>query len=298
MKRLKLFYLLPLCIAGLLVSCSEDENLVTEELSIESRTDNIDDIQDLSRDKKKHDEIAKLDNDVLKDWTDMLLSIEKYSTGMRPNATARALAYIYMTSYEVAVPGMKDYESNARRLSGLKIRDNISLRDVNFEIALSEALSIAIEHFIYNLPEEHSQSLDAFAEQKLEELSAGEPDKVIENSTRWARHVANKVIEYSQTDTEAEEQILEPQPLSYEPPTGDGYWTYSADPERALFPYWKSVRTFAISPGQTTSIPPIDYSETPGSPYFNQRKKFTMLTMKQKNKTVNNYGLLNSGVTM
>jgi len=59
-------------------------------------------------------------------------------------------------------------------------------------------------------------------------LSSGEKDKVIENSQKWAQYVAEKVIEFSQTDEEAEAQILEPQPLSYEPPVGDGFWTYSA----------------------------------------------------------------------
>lgn len=101
-------------------------------------------------------------------------------------------------------------------------------------------------------------------------MSSGEKDKVIENSQKWAQYVAEKVIEFSQTDEEAEAQILEPQPLSYEPPVGDGFWTYSAEPERALFPYWGSVRTFVIAPDETSSIPPIDYSEVPGSPYFNQ----------------------------
>jgi hypothetical protein len=270
MKKLKFFYLFSLCLAVLFTSCTEDESLLTQELNTESRTDNIEDILDLSRGNQKHNEIAKLDNDVLKDWTNMMLSIEKYATGMRPNATARSLAYIYMTAYEVAVPGMRDYESNSRRLSGLKIRNNISLRNVDFEIALSAALSNVIDHFIYNLPEEHEQSLVSFSEQKLEELSAGESDKVIENSIRWANYVSEKIIEFSQTDIQAEEQILEPQPLSYEPPTGDGFWTYSADPERALFPYWESVRTFVIAPEETSTIAPIDYSETNGSPYFNQ----------------------------
>jgi len=51
---------------------------------------------------------------------------------------------------------------------------------------------------------------------------------VIENSQKWAQYAADKVIEFSQTDEEAEVQILEPQPLSYEPPVGDGFWTYSA----------------------------------------------------------------------
>ncbi|MGK0324519.1 MAG: hypothetical protein ACJAR4_002571, partial [Psychroserpens sp.] len=72
-------------------------------------------------------------------------------------------------------------------------------------------------------------------------------------------------------DTEAEQQILNPQPFTYEPPIGDGFWTYSADEERAWFPNWESVRTFVISSAETSSVPPsIDYSETVNSSYYNQ----------------------------
>ena len=271
MKSLKLRYLILICSASLFLACSEEENLVVDELSTENRTAiSIDEMIDHSKEGKKNNDIAKLDNDILKDWTDMLLSIEQYATGMRPNATARSLAYIYLTAYETAVPGMRDYESNSRRLEDFRIRNNISLRDVNFELAISAALHQSIDHFIYNLPQEHEDALTAFATEKLEELSVGEKEKVIENSLKWGQYVAEKVIEYSQTDEEAEQQILEPQPLSYEPPVGDGFWTYSAEPERALFPYWGSVRTFVIEPEETSSIPPINYSEVPGSPYFNQ----------------------------
>ena len=128
-----------ICLTTLFVSCADDDNLTVEEISIENRTTDIDGIVDLSRQGKKNNDIARLDNDILKDWTDMLLSIEQYATGMRPNATARSLAYIYLTAYETAVPGMRDYESNSRRLDDFKIRNDISLRDVNFELALSIA---------------------------------------------------------------------------------------------------------------------------------------------------------------
>jgi len=82
--------------------------------------------------------------------------------------------------------------------------------------------------------------------------------------------IAAQIISYSQTDVEAEAQILEPQPTSYEPPTGDGFWTYSAEPERALFPYWESARTFVISPDQTTTIPLRAYSKDPSSSYYQE----------------------------
>jgi len=90
---------------------------------------------------------------------------------------------------------------------------------------------------------------------------------LIADSKRWGAYVAEQIIAYSQTDEDAESQILEPQTTSYEPPIGDGYWAYSADPERALFPYWQLERTFVISPDQTTTLSPKQYSEEENSPY-------------------------------
>jgi len=40
--------------------------------------------------------------------------------------------------------------------------------------------------------------------------------------------------------------------------------------KRALFPYWKSVRTFVIAPEQTTTVAPIEYSNATETPYFDQ----------------------------
>lgn len=60
---------------------------------------------------------------------------------------------------------------------------------------------------------------------------------MIDDSNKWGEYVAKEIILYAQTAETAEEQILDPQPTSYVPSIGNGYWTFSAEPERALFPY-------------------------------------------------------------
>jgi len=67
------------------------------------------------------------------------------------------------------------------------------------------------------------------------ELSENLSESVVNDSKAWGSYVAEQVIAYSQTDTEAETQILDPQPTSYTPPTRDGFWTFSAEPERAPY---------------------------------------------------------------
>jgi len=213
-------------------------------------------------------DVSSIDNQIVNDWTDLMMELERYAGGMRPNASARALAYIHLATYETALPGMRDHVSNASRLEGLTIDQEEAPRKVNWELALNACYADVIDHFLINVPSDLKSKIDELEEKEEEDLSKNQSDNLIEDSKRWGAYVAEQVIKYSQTDESAEEQILDPQPSSYEPPTGDGYWTYSADPERALFPYWESVRTFVVSPNETTTLPPIEYSSEENTPYY------------------------------
>lgn len=217
------------------------------------------------------DNVDRISNDLIFKWTDQMLAVEQYSTGMRPNASARALAYMNLAAYETALPGMRRNISTTEHLDGLEISRDLLPSRINYELALNAAYADVLDHFMINLPQDKRESIGTFEDlQEASLTDANVSNEVVENSRRWGEYVAEQVIAYSQTDDEAESQILEPQPLSYEPPTGNGYWTYSADPERALFPYWESVRTFVVSTDQTTTVAPIEYSSSAGTPYHDE----------------------------
>jgi len=223
---------------------------------------------------ESEEEISSLSNDLIISWSDQLLALDQYATGMRPNATARALAYIHLATFETAVDDMTGYTSNTLRLDGLDIDASERASNINLAIALNACYADVLDHFIYNVPENIKQGIQTLESATEEELSMDIEDDIIENSKNWGAYVASQVIAYSQTDLEAEEQILDPQPSSYEPPVGDGFWTYSAEEERGLFPYWASVRTFVISPEETTTVPPSDqYSSNENSGYYAQMKE-------------------------
>lgn len=243
-----------LALLVLLAACNDDETL----------TNNIDLGETINTD------VSLADGHLTYGWTNVMLDLERYAQG-RPNGSARAMAYIYLTAYETMVPTMEGYASMDDRFRGLRIRNSELEENVNFDLALNTAFTVALEHFLLNLPDEQRIVLEAVSAAYEDQLSAGLSDEVISVSRSWGNYVAEQVIEYSQDDENAEQQLLDPQPLSYEPPTGDGFWTYSADPERALFPYWgEKARTFIISPDETTSVPPIEYSEEEGSAYYQE----------------------------
>ena len=226
--------------------------------------DGLNDLQDFNED------LSVAGNGIASEWTGLMLELERYSQG-RPNASARGLAYIYLAAYETAVPNMTNYFSLDSKLRGLRIRDNVRADEVNYQIALNTCFAKVVEHFLINVPVDLTSEINAL-ETEIESLvSTDISEQLMTDSQEWGTYVADQVIAYSLQDDDAEEQILEPQPLSYEPPTGEGFWTYSADPERALFPYWgEKVRTFVISPDETTTVPPIEYSEDINSEYYAQ----------------------------
>ncbi|MDO1502373.1 vanadium-dependent haloperoxidase [Winogradskyella maritima] len=204
------------------------------------------------------------------DWNALWLEVDRYATATRPNATARALAYIHLAGYETAIIDMPGYASNSGRLEDFQINGNPPLETLNRNIALNTCYPKMISHFMQNIPENIKAKIFEVQAENDVALRQGVSDAVYEASTNWGTYIADQVIAYSQTDTEAESQILDPQPFSYEPPVAEGYWTYSADEERAWFPHWKSVRTFVMSPEESSSTaPPMNYDTDISSDYYN-----------------------------
>ncbi|SDS72225.1 PAP2 superfamily protein [Formosa sp. Hel1_31_208] len=204
------------------------------------------------------------------EWNGIWLQQDRYSFGMRPNATARALAYIHLAAYETVVADITGFNSNTTRLENLTIDTSQRAESIDKNVALNTCYAAVMNHFMYNTSGDVEGEIDVFKTTKESALAENMSNELLLDSRQWGSYVADQVIAYSQTDVQAETQILEPQPLSYEPPVGEGFWTYSADPERALFPYWESVRTFVISSVETSSLPPLDYSEASNSEYFAQ----------------------------
>ena len=256
-------------VLGFLVSCNDDEHLVG--------TDVVDTTDEVTVD------VTLSNGHLAYEWTNLLLDLERYAQG-RPNGSARAMAYIYLTAYETVVPNMEGYQSMDDRFRGLRIRSSELEEDVNFDLALNTAFAEAMDHFLFNLPSAQRSSI-ATTESAFEAvLTAGLSEDAIRHSRQWGAYIAEQVIEYAERDEDAEIQMLDPQPVSYEPEAGEGYWTYAAEEERALFPYWgETARSFVITPDETTSVDPIAYSEEEGSAYYEEMMEVYTVNNEAKN---------------
>lgn len=217
-----------------------------------------------------HEGIASDEVTVIQAWNDMILVIDRYALGMRPNACARALAYINLAAYETGLAVMDGYVSNDMRLDELDIDAPPSAESINIQVALNKTYAEVIGYFYGNRATEFNSDITSLETSLLDAASIDISDDMLARSIAWGEHVASSVIAYSETDREGMLQALAPQPQYYEPPTGIGFWTYSAEPERALFPYWESVRTFVVSADESSSIAPLEYSTDEESPYYQE----------------------------
>lgn len=247
--------------ATLFYSCQNDDENTTDP-SVDT------DISDIITGREN---VSDITTQVIADWNTLWMEMDQYTTEMRPTATARALAYIHLAGYEIAVEDMTNYTTNSGRLDGFTLDSSVRESDVNVNLALNTCYALVYDHFMFNVEASVDSKIARLKAFKENELSEGLTSSEIENSIAWGTYIAEQVIAYSQTDVNAEEQILDPQPFAYEPPVGDGFWTYSADAERAWYPYWGTVRTFVISSEETSTIaPPIEYDESENSTYYNE----------------------------
>lgn len=254
-----------------MISCSKDTDSLSSDI-VQNFNDNTEGRRGANNNNNNNNQNNPQNNqgvDVVTQWTDLFLELDRNISGMRPTSTARALAYIHLTAYEAAVPGMRGYISNSEHLDGLTITEP-EQNNIDWALAVNESYAAALSHFLINLPNGGAQRINTLKTSIESSLTRDADDDRLTDSKEWGQYVANQVIAYSQTDAEGESQMTQPQPRSYQPPSGEGYWTFSAEPERALFPYWGKVRTFVISSDKTSTVPPVDYSTNPNSNYYQQ----------------------------
>lgn len=261
MKKVNLKWIVILTISVfMLQSCVKEEDFISEfsNSSGSSSTNTV--------------EVSDDTTELIAEWNNLWVSIDQFTEGMRPNTVTRALAYIHLTGYETAVPFTNNYSSNTDRFNNFNINENNLEENVNLNLALNTAYALAIDHFMHSLEDGVRQDISDFQEEKEDELTEGLTDDEIENSERWGRHVAQRVISYAGTDRSGERQIDNPTPQDYDAPVGVGLWAANEN-EDAWFPYWREVRTFAISPEESSSVPFSDvlvHSTNTNSNYYQQ----------------------------
>ncbi len=210
---------------------------------------------------------ANYNNNVVSEWIQLYMDIEKDLPGFRPCATSRALAYIWMSAYEAALPGMPDFVSNDTKLSGLTVPDLPKDKlKYDWNIAVNAALARSMEHMMAVANTDQRGLINDLESSFNNTLKTKVSQEVFNNSQEWGRLVADAVMKYADTDIEGVSQAADPFPSNYSPPSGVGKWQ-PAD-GKSLFPYFGKVRSFTTFGNELLSPAPPAYSTNPASQYY------------------------------
>ena len=138
----------------------------------------------------------------------MWLELDKNTSGMRPNSTARALAYIHLAAYETAVAEMPGYVSNEIKFEDLNINQELRQNNVDLNLALNTTYALVFDHFMFSVNHNAKSGIDALRNEKATILSQNLSQSEIHNSVQWGHYIAQRIIAYSQSDMNAELQQL------------------------------------------------------------------------------------------
>jgi hypothetical protein len=230
--------------------------------------------------------VESYDATVFQEWNRVFLEVERYAKGYRPGPSARALGYLGLSAYECVVPGMPNHNSMESVYSGLELPQLPTGVVIHWPAAVNASYALLMERFFFHMesdfPEQYGKIGQVF--NQLHERYADEVStEVLTASEQWGRDVAAAIYNWEVRDAKGHNAFLNPQPTDYVPPTGPGYW-YHLGGARAVFPYWGSVRTFAISESDKLGRKPIPYSENPNSLFYDQAEEvFKIVNFSREN---------------
>lgn len=218
--------------------------------------------------------LTKVSNDVIFEWTEAYLKIERDLAGFRPTPTARAIGYLYMAAYHTASPAMTNYKTVGEVLNILNLPQAPVGSDFHYPAAINATMLEMYQDLFFNMnPTQHKVLKDLYESNRKEYVSETSEAKVIA-SEKWGKQVALSILAYAQTDIEGAEQARNPFPKNYVAPVGPGLWVPTApDFNRAMFPFWGKVRTFVANSDDMKGIPPPAFSTDPNSRYYKDFKE-------------------------
>jgi hypothetical protein len=210
------------------------------------------------------------------EWNKLLLRLDEGAIGFRPCPIATATAYLGLAGYETCVPSMAGFNSMEASLAGLNIPSQTT-QLIHYPAAVNAAYSNLMSKFFLFLNAAQPGKyilIDALRTQLRNQYATQISGTVLTNSENWGNAVADALWAWLMTDPIAYQAWLDAQPVGYVPPAGPGLWQPTfPDFSKALFPYYGTARLMAMQQSEKLALPPLPYSETPGSPLYEEAKE-------------------------
>lgn len=211
--------------------------------------------------------------EIIKEWFDLYLKIEKDIPLFRPAVTSRALGLITLSGYEAGKPGMPGFRSYNEFNADFVAPKIDPSKQYYWPAAINIAFAKTFKYFIINSNSEHHQAILALENKLNDRYRQTQTLEVMQNSIEWGAAVGDAVVQFGKADIEAETQCFLARPDTHNPPVGPGFWVSTDANPHGLSPYWGKTKTFFTPEAAQVSKPPIAYSEVVGSAYYNEAKE-------------------------
>lgn len=210
--------------------------------------------------------------DQIVEWNQFLLKAETHTEGYRAPVAARAFAYIGLAAYETIRPSLNtNYISFQNQWDSLLLPAIDSMEHYLPGIALNQCYAY-LSDFFYSTRHPAIQKQKKELEEKwINHWAATSSTESIAYSMRIGYKIAERITQWSATDSYGHLGHLHNYDKSYELPEGVGKWRPSKKfPMPPMLPYWGKVRTFIVPPDLYPAQPLPHFSENPDSIYYQQ----------------------------
>lgn len=91
--------------------------------------------------------VSDYPNDVVHEWNEVFLQIERYAAGYRPGPAPRAVAYIGLAAYESVVPGMPEFNSFDQYWAGFDIPEIEADKEYCWPVVINASYEYLLPRF-------------------------------------------------------------------------------------------------------------------------------------------------------
>jgi len=212
-------------------------------------------------------------NNVVYDWNELFLKIERYAAGYRPGPAPRAIAYLGLSDYEGCISGMPGYYSIASLYPRLVIPDAESDKQYHWPSVINASRAYLMPRFFINSTPAQLQSITAIEAFYDDRAKQAVGEEVWNRSKDFGKSVAAAVWEYSKSDAVGHNHFLDPfQGYNWEDHFAkDGDWKPTfPGPGKPMGGVWGGARTFAIGESDKICRKPLPYSANQTSDLYSQ----------------------------
>ena len=229
--------------------------------------------KDSASERSKFKTVAEYPNDVVWEWNEVFLQIERYAAGFRPGPAPRAVAYLGLSAYEGVVAGMPEFNSFDGYWSGFDIPDADIDKEYCWPLVVNASYEYLMPRFFGKATQQQLDLITTTAAKINNEYKSQVSSDVYNLSINRGREVAAAVWAYSKTDAVGHDHYLDPfQKYDWQQAykkEGDWVPTFPG-PGAPMGGIWGKARTFSIKDEQKLCKKPIPYSIDPKSHLYAQ----------------------------